>query len=152
MVIEPRFVQFWSEIMLAIMKSRVWFQPKLHSTQFNYHYLSLQDETSLFNLHHLCFKYFFTRSQIVQFKEDLTVITTLNHAGYFCNYFVEFYKRIKMLVTSLGPSVLGKTLPSFLSTFFSQYGPSGWWITFIYYYKMNFSGWSLKYRHTGVLG
>ena len=35
-VIEPRVVQFWSEIILVI--SRLWFQPKLHSTQFNYHY------------------------------------------------------------------------------------------------------------------
>ena len=38
-VIEPRVVQFWSEIILVILKPRVWFQPKLHSTQFNYHYL-----------------------------------------------------------------------------------------------------------------
>ena len=35
----------WFQIELAlrarsILKSRVWFQPKLHSTQFNYHYLS----------------------------------------------------------------------------------------------------------------
>ena len=42
-VIEPRVVQFWSEIILVItnrtiLKSRVWFQPKLHSAQFNYHY------------------------------------------------------------------------------------------------------------------
>ena len=38
-VIEPCVVQFWSEIILVILKPRVWFQPKLHSTQFNYHYL-----------------------------------------------------------------------------------------------------------------
>ena len=46
-VIEPCVVQFWSEIILAILnrtrarpilKSRVWFQTKLHSTQLNYHY------------------------------------------------------------------------------------------------------------------
>ena len=35
----------WFQIKLAlrarsILKSRVWFQPNLHSTQFNYHYLS----------------------------------------------------------------------------------------------------------------
>ena len=55
-VIKPHVVQFWSEIILVIskfalwfrvrtarsfdLKSRVWFQPKLHSTQSNYHYLS----------------------------------------------------------------------------------------------------------------
>ena len=49
-VIEPRVVQFWSEIILAlvcarlILKSRIWFQPKLHSTQFNYHYLSCDEK------------------------------------------------------------------------------------------------------------
>jgi len=37
---------FWFQIELAlrarsILKSRVWFQTKLHSTQFNYHYISL---------------------------------------------------------------------------------------------------------------
>ena len=43
-VIELRVKQFWSEIILVIsnrtsaqiLKSRVWFQTKLHSTQFNY--------------------------------------------------------------------------------------------------------------------
>ena len=52
-VIELRVMQFWSEIILAInfqielalhapsiLISRVWFQTKLHSTQFNYHYKS----------------------------------------------------------------------------------------------------------------
>ena len=54
-IIEPRVVQFWSEIILVIsnrthaahcsvLKSYVWFQPKLHSTQFNYHYLSVPEE------------------------------------------------------------------------------------------------------------
>ena len=45
-VIELRVKQFWSEFILVIsnrtsaqiLKSRVWFQTKLHSTQFNYHY------------------------------------------------------------------------------------------------------------------
>ena len=37
-VIELRVVQFWSEIIHVILKSHVWFQPKLHSTQCNYHY------------------------------------------------------------------------------------------------------------------
>ena len=44
-VIELRVEQFWSEIIFAvfvhaisILKSRVLFQTKLHSTQFNYHY------------------------------------------------------------------------------------------------------------------
>ena len=43
--VELRVKQFWSEIILvisarSILKSRVWFQTKLHSTQFNYHYKS----------------------------------------------------------------------------------------------------------------
>ena len=48
-VIEPCVVQFWSEIMLvisngtrthahSILRSCILFQPKLRSTQFNYHY------------------------------------------------------------------------------------------------------------------
>ena len=40
-VIEPRVEQFWSEIVLVILKLRVWFQPKFHFTQFNYHYKSV---------------------------------------------------------------------------------------------------------------
>ena len=33
----------WFQIELArILKSRVWFQNKLHSTQFNYHYISVK--------------------------------------------------------------------------------------------------------------
>ena len=49
MVIEPRVVQFWTEIIHAISNrtrtARLFdfeitrmIQPKLHSTQFNYHY------------------------------------------------------------------------------------------------------------------
>ena len=41
-VIELRVVQFWSEILLrarSILKSRLWFQTKLHSTQFSYHFI-----------------------------------------------------------------------------------------------------------------
>ena len=48
-VIEPHVMQFWSEIILviqielvrhahSILKSCIWFQLKLHSTKFNYHY------------------------------------------------------------------------------------------------------------------
>ena len=45
--------QFWSELILVIShrtraKSRVWFQTKLHSTQFNDNYLSLRLEWGLF--------------------------------------------------------------------------------------------------------
>ena len=40
-VIEARVEQFWSEIVLVILKLRVWFQPKFHFTQFNYHYKSV---------------------------------------------------------------------------------------------------------------
>ena len=74
MVIELRVVQFWSEIILvisnrtrAILKSRVWFQTKLHSTHFNYHYESLDNAIDwamislaimvyepLYHAHHIC--------------------------------------------------------------------------------------------------
>ena len=45
--------QFWSELILVIShrtraKSHVWFQTKLHSTQFNDNYLSLRLEWGLF--------------------------------------------------------------------------------------------------------
>ena len=41
MVVELRVVQFWSEIILVISKSRGWYQMGLHSSRLNYHYLSL---------------------------------------------------------------------------------------------------------------
>ena len=44
--------------------------------------------------------------------EGLAVITALNHSGSFVKNFVEFLKKIKMLFTSLGRSVKGKTVPS----------------------------------------
>ena len=55
MVIELHVVQFWSEFIFVVsngtraarpsnLKSRVWFQTKLHSTQFNYHYLSRESQ------------------------------------------------------------------------------------------------------------
>ena len=45
----------WFQIKLAlrarsILKSRVWFQPKLHSTQFNYHY---KLHSTQFNYHYV---------------------------------------------------------------------------------------------------
>ena len=45
--------------------------------------------------------------------KDLAVITALNHSGYFEKNFVEFKNILKMLFTSQGRSVKGKTLPSF---------------------------------------
>ena len=74
MVIELCVAQFWSEIILvisnrtrAILKSRVWFQTKLHSTHFNYHYESLDNAIDwpmislaimvyepLYHAHHIC--------------------------------------------------------------------------------------------------
>ena len=45
--------------------------------------------------------------------KDLAVITALNHSGYFEKNFVEFKNMLKMLFTSQGRSVKGKTLPSF---------------------------------------
>ena len=44
-VIEPRVVQVWSEIILFDFKSRVWFQPKMESTQCNYHYKLTEEGT-----------------------------------------------------------------------------------------------------------
>ena len=46
--------------------------------------------------------------------EDLAVITALNHSGSFGTNFVKF-KEKKILFTSLGRSVLGKTVPPVLS-------------------------------------
>ena len=46
--------------------------------------------------------------------EDLAVITPLNHLGSFGKNFVKFRGKVKMLFTSLGWSVLGKTVPSVL--------------------------------------
>ena len=55
-------------------------------------------------------------------------------SGSFGKHFVKFQEK-KLFFTSLGRSLLGKTLPSVLSSTlghnFFQYGPSGWWITFI---------------------
>ena len=48
---------------------------------------------------------------------DLAVITALIHSGSLGKNFVKFMeKKFKMLFTSLGRSVLGKTVPSVLST------------------------------------
>ena len=44
--------------------------------------------------------------------EDLVVITALNHSGSFGENFIKFRKKIKLLFTSLGRSVLGKTIRS----------------------------------------
>ena len=54
----------------------------------------------------------FTHSEIVNFMEDLAVITALSCS--FEKNFVKFMGKIKMLFTSLGRSVFGKT--SFFST------------------------------------
>ena len=70
-VIELHVAQFWSEIILvisnqtpAISKSRVWFQTKLYSTQFNYHYESWtigpDFEESARPTEHICFEDFET--------------------------------------------------------------------------------------------
>ena len=78
------------------------------------------DEASLFNLHHLYFNYhLLMHSKVVQFLEDLDVITALNHSGSFGKNLVKFgKKKMKMLFTSLGRSVFGKTVPSVLNTVF----------------------------------
>ena len=57
--------------------------------------------------------------KVVQFLEDLDVITALNHSGSFGKNLVKFEKKkMKMLFTSLGRSVFGKTVPSVLNTVF----------------------------------
>ena len=48
--------------------------------------------------------------------ENLGVIVALYHSGSFGNHLLAFRKKIKMLFTSQGWSVLGKTVPSFLFT------------------------------------
>ena len=74
--------------------------------------------------------------------ENLAVLTAFYHSGSFRNHLLGFGKKIKMLFTSQGRSVLGKTVPSVLCTArgprpeargpgsiqdrgysFSQYGP-----------------------------
>ena len=59
--------------------------------------------------------------------ENLAVITAFYHSGSFRNHLLGFQKKIKMLFTSQGRSVLGKTMPSVLCIqdlehSFSQYG------------------------------
>ena len=56
----------------------------------------------------------FTHSEIVNFMEDLAVITAPKPFVSFEKNFVKFMGKIKMLFTSLGRSVFGKT--SFFST------------------------------------
>ena len=48
--------------------------------------------------------------------EDPAVITALNHSGSFGRNLVKFKEKKKMLFTSLGQSVLGKTVPTVFST------------------------------------
>ena len=56
----------------------------------------------LFNLHYLSlFQLPFTRSKIVQFMDELAVITAQNRQGSFGKYFVEFTRK-KLLFTSQG--------------------------------------------------
>ena len=48
--------------------------------------------------------------------ENLAVITALYHSGSFRNHLLGFRKKVKMLFTSQGRSVLGKTVPEILDT------------------------------------
>ena len=67
---------------------------------------------------------------------DLALITALNHSGFFGKNFVKF--KGKKLKTALdGTQDLGHS--------FSQYGPPGWWITYIYHRKVS---WYLAYQET----
>ena len=62
--------------------------------------------------------------------ENLAVITALYHSGSFRNRLLGFKKKVKMLFTSQGRSVLREIVPSVLryprprAQFFSQYGPT----------------------------
>ena len=69
-------------------------------------------EVSFFNLHYHCFNYYLL-ANIFQFYEDLAVITALIHSGYFGWNLVKLRKKN---VVCLGRSILGKTVPSVLST------------------------------------
>ena len=48
--------------------------------------------------------------------ENLAVLTAFYHSGSFRNHLLGFGKKIKILFTSQGRSVLGKTVPSVLCT------------------------------------
>ena len=78
-----------------------------------------------------------TRSQIVPFMENLALITALYPSD-------SFRKKIKMLFTSQGQSVLGKTVPSVLCTktsgtiFFPIQTDFGWWITYITFGQLKY--------------
>ena len=105
------------------------------------------NEASLVNLQYFCFLYYPLAKKML-FMENLAKNTTLNYCGSFCQCISLSFRRKKkkkrkMQFTSLGLSVLGKTVLSVLSTAlsciiqdlghsFSQYRPPTWQITYIY--------------------
>ena len=82
------------------------------------------DEASLFNLHHLYFNYhLLMHSKVVQFLEDLDVITALNHSGSFGNNLVKFEKKNENVIYQLRSLRIWKNCALCLEYSFSQYGP-----------------------------
>ena len=82
------------------------------------------DEASLFNLHHLYFNYhLLMHSNIVQFLEDLDVITALNHSGSFGKNLVKFEKKNENVIYQLRSLRIWKNCALCLEYSFSQYGP-----------------------------
>ena len=57
-------------------------------------------------------------SKVVQFLEDLDVITALNHSGSFGKNLVKFEKKNENAIYQLRSLVFGKTVPSVLNTVF----------------------------------
>ena len=82
------------------------------------------DEASLFNLHHLYFNYhLLMHSKVVQFLEDLDVITALNHSGSFGKNLVKFEKKNENVIYQLRSLRIWKNCALCLEYSFSQYGP-----------------------------
>ena len=63
----------------------------------------------LFNLHYLSLLQLrFTRSKIVQFMENLAIITALNHQSSFGKYFVKFKRKKKTVIQQPRSVCIGK--------------------------------------------
>lgn len=97
-----------------------------------------------FNLHYLCFRNYLLAEKNVFFMKNLALITALNYLGSFCKHSFKFpEKKIKNVIHQLSFVRIGKNRALCLEswsktsgTVFFQYGPPGWWITFIHPLKM----------------
>ena len=62
-------------------------------------------------------------SKVVQFLEDLDVITALNHSGSFGKNLVKFEKKNENVIYQLRSLLIWKNCALCLEYSFSQYGP-----------------------------